>query len=350
MELQIGNRIAMLRKAKGMTQEQLALELGVSAPAISKWETDTSYPDITLLCPLARALETNVDTLLEYEENLSKEKVLEYAEYIIKIKREQGIEKAEGELQKLLCRYPNSIALKFYAVTLLTSFEVYNEKLSEDDRQKWCCQKKSLLQEIYESKNIDYLEPVISSLASLELQGNHLDEAEKLLKELPEPSDDATGLWVQLYLKKGQKEKALEILQKRLYTLLSQANTCLLLMIEKTQSDEDKIFELCSIYQKLDEIIYGGAGEYAIVLAEVYGKMGHERAAADYLKLYLESHAERFPRPNPLLFSHAVKSANSERTAIKETKEMMLRVIMADDVLSGLCDREEIQDIIHKWK
>lgn len=350
MELQIGNRIAMLRKAKGMTQEQLALELGVSAPAISKWETDTSYPDITLLCPLARALETNVDTLLEYEENLSKEKVMEYAEYIIKVKQEQGIEKAEGELQKLLCQYPNSIALKFYAVTLLTNFEICNEKLSEDDRQKWYCQKKSLLKEIYESKNIDYFEPAISALASLELQSDHLDEAEKLLKELPEPSDDATGLWVKLYLKKGQKEKALEILQKRLFTLLSQANTCLILMIEKVQSDKDKIFELCSIYQKLDEIIYGGKGECAIVLAEVYGKMGYDLAAADYLRSYLQSHAERLPRPNPLLFSHAVRTANFDQATMKETKEMMLRMIMADDVLAGLCDREEIQEIIHKWK
>ena len=48
MELKIGSKIAELRKAKGMTQEQLALALGISAPAVSKWETDNSYPDITL--------------------------------------------------------------------------------------------------------------------------------------------------------------------------------------------------------------------------------------------------------------------------------------------------------------
>lgn len=42
MELKIGSKIAELRKAKGMTQEQLALALGISAPAVSKWETDNS--------------------------------------------------------------------------------------------------------------------------------------------------------------------------------------------------------------------------------------------------------------------------------------------------------------------
>ena len=62
--MNIGGHIAALRKTRGLTQEQLAAQLGVSAPAVSKWETNSSCPDITLLCPLARALGTNVDTLL----------------------------------------------------------------------------------------------------------------------------------------------------------------------------------------------------------------------------------------------------------------------------------------------
>lgn len=65
MKENLGAHIAALRKTKGMTQEQLAAVLGISAPAVSKWETDSSCPDITLLCPLARALGTNLDTLLQ---------------------------------------------------------------------------------------------------------------------------------------------------------------------------------------------------------------------------------------------------------------------------------------------
>ena len=42
IHMQIGAQIAALRKARGMTQEQLAAQLGVSAPAVSKWETDVS--------------------------------------------------------------------------------------------------------------------------------------------------------------------------------------------------------------------------------------------------------------------------------------------------------------------
>lgn len=71
MEKTLGARIASLRRKKSMTQEALARAVGVSAPAVSKWETDASCPDIALLCPLARALGTNVDTLLAFEEELN---------------------------------------------------------------------------------------------------------------------------------------------------------------------------------------------------------------------------------------------------------------------------------------
>ena len=59
----LGAKIAALRKIRNMTQEQLAAQLGISAPAVSKWETGSSYPDITLLAPLARALGTNLDMI-----------------------------------------------------------------------------------------------------------------------------------------------------------------------------------------------------------------------------------------------------------------------------------------------
>ena len=45
MELKIGKRIQDLRKQKGLTQEQVAAALNISAAAVSKWETDTTYPD-----------------------------------------------------------------------------------------------------------------------------------------------------------------------------------------------------------------------------------------------------------------------------------------------------------------
>ncbi len=64
METTIGKRIALLRRKKGYTQDELAEKLSVSPQAVSKWENDLSCPDIMLLPPLAELLETTVDELL----------------------------------------------------------------------------------------------------------------------------------------------------------------------------------------------------------------------------------------------------------------------------------------------
>ena len=60
----IGNRITKYRKAKGMTQEDLATQLGVSSQAVSKWENDASCPDIVLLPKLCEVLGITIDELL----------------------------------------------------------------------------------------------------------------------------------------------------------------------------------------------------------------------------------------------------------------------------------------------
>lgn len=61
----LGRRIARLRLEYGMTQERLAMKMGVTAQAVSKWENDLSAPDIMLLPELARTLGVTVDELLE---------------------------------------------------------------------------------------------------------------------------------------------------------------------------------------------------------------------------------------------------------------------------------------------
>lgn len=63
----VGNKIAELRKAKGMTQEALANELGVSNQAVSKWEANQSCPDIQLLPQIADIFEITLDCLFGRE-------------------------------------------------------------------------------------------------------------------------------------------------------------------------------------------------------------------------------------------------------------------------------------------
>lgn len=67
--MNIGNNIAVLRKKKGITQEELANELGVSAQAVSKWENNSSCPDVSLLTKIADYFGVSVDALLRAQED-----------------------------------------------------------------------------------------------------------------------------------------------------------------------------------------------------------------------------------------------------------------------------------------
>ncbi len=69
----IGQQIVALRKAKGITQNELGERVGVSFQAVSKWERGETLPDIAVLPDLARVLETSIDYIL-----LGGERQVEY--------------------------------------------------------------------------------------------------------------------------------------------------------------------------------------------------------------------------------------------------------------------------------
>ena len=69
-----GALIAQIRKENGLTQKQLADKIGVSNATISKWETAKGFPDISLLEPLADALNISVSEILAGEKLESTEK------------------------------------------------------------------------------------------------------------------------------------------------------------------------------------------------------------------------------------------------------------------------------------
>ena len=67
MMINIGEKIAELRKKKGITQEDLANTIGVSAQSVSKWENSVTMPDIMLLPVIAEIFETSIDVLFGSE-------------------------------------------------------------------------------------------------------------------------------------------------------------------------------------------------------------------------------------------------------------------------------------------
>ena len=82
--MQTGEVIRKYRKKRNMTQEEMAVRLGVTAPAVNKWENGNSMPDITLLAPIARLLQVSLEELLSFPEDLTEKEIQELVRELIK--------------------------------------------------------------------------------------------------------------------------------------------------------------------------------------------------------------------------------------------------------------------------
>ena len=90
--MKINEMIRERRIAKKLTQEQMAGYLGVTALAVNKWEKGTSYPDITLLPALARLLDTDLNTLLSFQEDLSDREIALFLNELSELSEKEGVE------------------------------------------------------------------------------------------------------------------------------------------------------------------------------------------------------------------------------------------------------------------
>ena len=117
--MQIGEVIRKYRKSADMTQEEMANRLGVTAPAVNKWENGNSYPDITLLAPIARLLGISTDELLSYHEELSSEEIQALVRTADNKFQTENYEDVFHWIKKELEKYPNCDQLIWQMAVML---------------------------------------------------------------------------------------------------------------------------------------------------------------------------------------------------------------------------------------
>lgn len=115
----LGKVIRKYRKGKSMTQEEMAARLGVSAPAVNKWENENSYPDIMLLAPIARLLEISLDTLLSFQEDLTREEIQKITVELDEMLKKEPYDQGFCWVKKKLEQYPNCGWLIISAAVIL---------------------------------------------------------------------------------------------------------------------------------------------------------------------------------------------------------------------------------------
>ena len=161
--MKINEIIREKRKALSLTQEQIAEYLGVSTPAVNKWEKGSTYPDITLLPALARLLKTDLNTLMSFQDDLSDVEIVNFVNEVDKMVREKDYDTAFKMGIDKIHEYPTCESLT-YSVIMYLNGALFLYGVAEPERYE------ETFIEFYErlstSENIEIKETVISMLIS----------------------------------------------------------------------------------------------------------------------------------------------------------------------------------------
>lgn len=134
--MDIGVVIKKYRKEAGMTQEEMANRLGVTTPAVNKWENSNSKPDIELLAPIARLLDISLDTLLSFHEKLSDTEIEEIIRKMDRMFSEEGYEKTYEWALRLIKEYPNCNMLIWQAAVMLDARRITDKCTNQEKYYK----------------------------------------------------------------------------------------------------------------------------------------------------------------------------------------------------------------------
>lgn len=131
--MKLGDVIRKHRKKKGMTQEEMAACLGVTAPAVNKWENGNTMPDITLLAPIARLLDVSLDELLSFGEELSDQEIAQCIQEADRKLLTEDYESVFTWAKKKIETYPNCEQLIYTLAVMLDANRTVRQ-ISDDDQ------------------------------------------------------------------------------------------------------------------------------------------------------------------------------------------------------------------------
>ncbi len=120
MENTFSSQFKANRKKMGLTQGQVAEMLCVSTQAVSKWETGTSYPDLSLLPPIANLFGVSVDCILGINISEKEEKINAILEKCKQMTERREYCDAVTVLRNALSQYPSEPRLMYQLAWNLT--------------------------------------------------------------------------------------------------------------------------------------------------------------------------------------------------------------------------------------
>lgn len=254
--MQLGEVIRKYRKEKNLTQEEMAKRLGVTAPAVNKWENGNSLPDITLLAPIARLLGVSLDTLLSFQEELTEEEINHYIHELDDRLKNKSYEEAFQWAKGVIETWPDCELLILHMAVLLNARLLVDDVPDMEEYEAFI---KKYFERALESRDENIRYRAACTLCGFHTRKKQYDQAEKYLEYLSEKDPERKRRQAEIYGLTGRKDEAykayeemlfagcnmLSLVFNGLYQLAMQENDRQKahLMVEK-QRDMSRLFEM----------------------------------------------------------------------------------------------------------
>ena len=296
--MKTGEVIRMYRKNRNLTQEEMASRLGVTAPAVNKWENNVSLPDITLLAPIARLLETTPDTLLCFREELSQEEVNAFVQEVDEKFQKEDYEQAFEFCRKKICQYPGCDRLVVQLASVLDGWRILKKIPEEEkyDREILGWYKQAL-----ESQDAEIKERAAEALFSYYFRKEQYEEAEGCLNYFSVKDPGRKIHKALLYEKKGNRPAAWKAYEELLFQTGNIAEMVLGGLFSLSEKDGDlekarmfteKLIQLAELFETGE--YHKATARMSLALAEkdrsrLERQMEKVIAAVDQLDFYRNS-------------------------------------------------------------
>lgn len=243
------------RKALSLTQEQIAEHLGVSTPAVNKWEKGSTYPDITLLPALARLLKTDLNTLMSFQDDLSDVEIVDFVNELDQVVREKGYDTAFKMGIDKIHEYPACESL-IYSVILYLNGALFLYGVTEPERYEEAFI--GFYERLSASENMEIRETSISMLISYNRKIKNYSKAEELISTFPSSSVDKEEQLAILYTEQEKFLDASKIWEHRVLNSVTELQTALMNMLEiavKENRVQDADF-YAEIYEQVSKLCH----------------------------------------------------------------------------------------------
>ncbi len=264
--MMIGEVIRKYRKKKELTQEEMANLLGVTAPAVNKWENGISMPDISLLSPIARLLDVSLNELLSFKSELSIREIQELSLKLDQISETESYEAAFTWGEKQIEDYPNCEKLIYnFSVTLDTKRYIMRIPDSEKYDSRILNWYEKLLNSSDESMKIS----AADALYNYYLRNENYKKAAEYLSCFSMESLERKRKTAVIYEKAGETEKAYKEYEEILISTY-RLNTMVFnsLFSLKCKENDVEMAEYYTQKQKLLAELFD-SGEYSIIAADM---------------------------------------------------------------------------------